>query len=389
MARASSERAEAQALAERLRERRDEIEQTLLTRVYAISDPAEVRDPEYGLGLRTTVTAALNYALEALGTSEAHRPPLPAELPGQARAAARAGVSLDTVLRRYFAGYTLLTDCLVREAQKGDAELAETMRAQAELFDRLVAAVTEAYVAESKERCKSTERRRAERVKRLLRGELVDAAELRYSLEGWHLGVVASGPGVEDVVREIIERLECPFLLIRPGGGVVWAWLGARQAPDPEQLRLDRASHVGVAIALGEPGEGVRGWRSSHRQAAAALSVARRAGGGVVRYGEVALLAASLRDEVLADSLRELYLEPLAGGRDGGEALRGTLRAYLDAGGSTSSAAAALGVNRNTVAARLRAVEESLGKPLLRCVGSLDLALRLAELEESRPKRVH
>ena len=350
-----------------------------------MSDSAEVGDPEYALGLRAAVTAALEYALACLDRSEAARPSLPPELPAQARAAARNGVSLDTVLRRYFAGYTLLTDCLVREAHSGGADLREAMRTQAELFDRLIAAVTEAYAAEARERLKTTERRKAERVKQLLRGELIDASALGYPLEGWHLGVAATGRRATDAIRELAGRLECRLLLIRPGGEAIWGWLGSRRVLDPGLLTEPPFAPAAV-IALGEPAEGLAGWRATHRQAAAALPVAQRSGESMVRYGEVALLAASLRDEVLAGSLRELYLEPLEGERDGGEALRETLRAYLDAGSSVSSAAAALGVNRNTVAARLRVVEESLGRSLLHCGGALDVALRLAELSDS-PQR--
>ncbi len=374
----------AEELVERLRARREEIEQTLVTRTYAISDPAEMGDPEYAFGLRTALTAALDYAFACLGQSEAARPPLPAELLAQARAAARAGVGLDTVLRRYFAGYTLLTDCLVSEARAGYGDLAEAMRSHGELFDGLVAAVTKAYAAESKERLKTSGRRKAERVKQLLKGELVDATDLDYPLEGWHLGLVGVGPRAKDAIGELVGELPYRLLQVRPGGEAVWAWLGARRAPDARLLKVGSSPVPEAAIAIGEPARGIAGWRATHRQAVAALPVAQRGAKGVVRYGEVALLAASLRDEVLAHSLRELYLEPLAGERDGGEALRKTLRAYLDAGGSASSAAAALGVNRNTVAARLRAVEKSFGRPLLECGGELDVALRLAELGESQ-----
>ena len=43
--------------------------------------------------------------------------PVPVALLAQARLAARVGVSLDAVLRRYFAGYTLLGDFLIEEAR--------------------------------------------------------------------------------------------------------------------------------------------------------------------------------------------------------------------------------------------------------------------------------
>jgi len=47
---------------------------------------------------------------------------------------------------------------------------------------------------------------------------------------------------------------------------------------------------------------------------------------------------------------------------------------------NVSSAAMALGVNRNTVASRLRAIEERLGRSLGACAPDLEAALRLEEV---------
>ena len=56
--------------------------------------------------------------------------------------AARHGVGLDTVVRRYFAGYGLLSEFVVEEAEEGGlAEklgLSRLLRGQAALFDRLI-----------------------------------------------------------------------------------------------------------------------------------------------------------------------------------------------------------------------------------------------------------
>ena len=117
-------------------------------------------------------------------------------------------------------------------------------------------------------------------------------------------------------------------------------------------------------MTVGEPGEGLSGWRFSHRQAKAALPVAERRGQAVVRYADVALLASILRDDLLATSLRQLYLEPLERARDGGKVARETLRAYFAAERNISSTAAALGVDRRTVTNRIRAIEDLFGRPL-------------------------
>ena len=91
-----------------------------------------------------------------------------------------------------------------------------------------------------------------------------------------------------------------------------------------------------------------------------------------------------LQDDLLATSLHQLYLEPLEGERDGGKVARETLRAYFAAERNVSSAAAALGVNRNTVTSRLRAIEATVGRSLAFCGSELEAALRLAELGEPK-----
>src|SRR5215475_2827436 len=102
MRQASRERGGAE-VAERLRAKRQEIEQATLTRVYAVSEPPPRSGPEYIEGLRQAVSAAVDYGLEGIERGEQSAPPIPDVLLAQARLAARSQVSLDTVLRRYFA----------------------------------------------------------------------------------------------------------------------------------------------------------------------------------------------------------------------------------------------------------------------------------------------
>jgi hypothetical protein len=370
-------------LAARLRERRGEIEQTVLARVYGVSDPEEVDDPDYTLGLRNAVTAALDHAIAALETG--HEPaPLPPQLRMQARVAARNGVPLETVLRRYSAGYTLLGDYLIEEAGKGSVpgdELKRALRAQAAVYDRLVAAISEEHSREMERRQRSTGQRRTELVRMLLAGHPVDPAELRYSLDLWHIAAVASGPGAIESLRDFAAALDCQALIV-PAEDTAWVWLGGRSKFSAEEI-IDRAEQIlprELLLALGEPARGIEGWRLTHRQSRAAMSVAQRGFANRVRYADVALLASALRDDVLASSLRDIYLAPLEGERDGGAALRGTLRAYFEAGRNVSSAAARLGIARQTVSIRLRAFEERIGRSLSSCAAETEVALRLSDL---------
>ncbi len=371
-------------LSARLQARRVEMEEGVLTRIYVVSDPSEAPDPEYVKGLRAAVAAALDYGLGAIHSGEAQGA-IPASLLTQARLAARNGISLDTVLRRYFAGYTMLGDFLIEEAERaglGGTVLKRLLRAQASVFDRLISAVTEEYSHEDQSKPGTAEQRRAQRVKRLLDGELLDTSELEYDFAAHHLGAIAAGPGAVEELRKLSKALDRRSLLVPREEGTVWAWFGSGRRTHPEDIeRLVAASLSSqVSLAIGEPAEGPGGWRLTHCQAKAALPIALRNSQSCTRYADVALLSSMLEDELLAASLRQLYLSPLSAERDGGKTLRKTLRAYFAAERNVSSTAAALGVNRNTVTSRLRTIEERFERPLNRCAAEVEAALSLEDL---------
>jgi hypothetical protein len=373
-------------LAERMRCRREEIEHEALIRVQALADPDETADPVYAAGLQRAVAVAIGYAIDSLEMGDgplAEAPP-----PGlleQARLAAQHGIGLDTVLRRYLAGHAIFSEFLLREltpdlVPKG-ASLHTLTQAYNGHFDRLIAAVSEEYIRRREAWVRSSDRRDAERVERLLSGELVDTTRLDYDFGGWHLGLIGDGDGAEKTIRSLARDLDCRSLVVPAGELAVWAWFGCRDRPDDERL-LRRAAvrlPLGVALAVGEPASGIAGWRLTHRQAKAAMPLAVGQMGRAVRYGDVALLATLLTDELLAASLRQIFLDPLA---DEGDPLTlvETLRAYIDAQGNVSSTAAALRVSRHTVSNRLRTSERLLGRSLGTCLAELDAALKLAAL---------
>jgi PucR C-terminal helix-turn-helix domain/GGDEF-like domain len=382
-ARAGSMREVRSALAARLGERLPEIQTAIATRVYSISDPRDVTDPAYLQDLNAAVAAAVEHRLAVLEEGERHGPSIPPVLLAQARLDARDGVPLDTVLRRYYAGSTLFADFLAKEAEQA-AVASPTLRRllgeQATLGDRLIAEVSAEHAREAKNRPHTTAERRRECVKSLLAGELVDHSELDYELDACHLGMVARGEGVEALMRGLAGTLDRRLLAVRREDEGKWAcWLGGTRPLEVEKASgaLEDVVPDGVFVAVGEPGEDLAGWRFSHLQAKAALPIAERRGQAVIRYADVALLASILRDDLVAGSLRQLYLAPLEQMRDGGEVARQTLRAYFAAERNISSTAAALGVDRRTVRNRLRAIEELLGRPLRDSAADLEIALRL------------
>jgi hypothetical protein len=256
------------------------------------------------------------------------------------------------------------------------------LRDQAAVFDRLLAAVSEEYRLETREQVTNSEQRLVRCVERLLAGELGYADELGYDLEVNHIGLLATGAVAEEAVAELATTLDCRLLRVRREDGTLWAWLGARHALDPCELQRHLPDlPSALTLAVGEPGEGFAGWHLTHRQAVAAMVLARHRPGPLVRYRDVALLAAVVQDDVLHASLTEMYMRPLEQARDGGSAAKETLRAYFRSGSNVSSTAATLGVTRNTVTNRLRAVEDVIGQSVTSCASALEAALLAAELD--------
>ena len=330
----------------------------------------------------SAVGAAVDYGIEAIEFGEARCREVPAIFHAQARLTARSVVSLDMMMRRYFAGYVLLGDFLMREADHcslDGAVLQCIMRDTAAVFDRLISTIAEEYQREARGLLSSPDERMAARVRALLKGELLEAADIDYEFDAWHLGALATGSEGLDGVRQLAKSLDRRLLSIQSDEGIVWAWLGGRAPFDPDDLdtALSSLGTGDLCLALGEPAHGLDGWRLTHRQAQAVLPLATRSQDGSVRYGDAALLASVLKDDLLIRSLQERYLAPLEAERDGGETLRETLLAYFATGRNAASTAAALGVSRQTIANRLRSVEDRLEQPLTACAAELEVALRL------------
>jgi hypothetical protein len=383
---ADSLRGTREELVARLRERIPEIEDALFARVRALSEPQETEDAELIAGLRAAVAGGLDYGLRSIEGGEDWSEPIPEAASAQARRAARHGVRLDTILRRYAAGDRMLGEFIMDEADRfPNRELRQVLRAQGPQVDRLMAGVATEYMRELEQLRRSPAQRLAERVQRLLAGDgSVETGDLDYELNAWHVGVIASGPDAELAARALAVGLGCQALIVPRGEGIVWAWLGRRRRPSAS-LDADRLAALGVpqraSLAVGEPRKGLAGWRLTHREAQAAFEVMLRRPQRLTRSSDAILLAAVLGDEALAKSLLKTYLVPLDQRGNAGTVLRETLRAYFAAGFNAATAAAALEVDRHTVQRRLRKVEETLGRLLHSCHAELEVALSLEELE--------
>jgi polyhydroxyalkanoate synthesis regulator phasin len=372
-------------LVERLRTRSAEIEDAIFNRIRALSSPAESEDAEYRAGLRATVAESVDYALTNIERGEDSTEAIPSAAAAQARRAARIGIGLDTVLRRYAAGDRLVSEIIMDEAGRFPNEaLRQVLRTQSPHIDRLMASVASEYMAELELMRRSPAQRVAERVQRLLAGDSpFDAEGLDYELDAWHLGFVVAGPRAGVAARTLAAGVTREPLVVMRGDDSAWVWLGGRQPLELSEVQRYFAAGVlgDVKLAAGEPRWGVDGWRLTHHEAQAAQQVMLRRSQPLTRASDVILLAAVLRDEKLAKSLRETYLAPLDELGDSGTVLRETLRAYFAAGFNAATAAAAIEIDRHTVQRHLRKVEEALGRLLPSCHAELEVALSLEELD--------
>jgi hypothetical protein len=291
------------------------------------------------------------------------------------------------VLRRYVAGHARLGEFIAEEAARtghtGDTPaFVYISRTQNALLGRFAAAVEEEHNRERQQVARSPAQRRRELVCSLLAGEApdeTDASELRYRFDAWHIGVIATGV----TAREVLESAKAEFqlLAVAHSDETTWAWLGGARKPTPENLRrAGIASRAGISFAVGEPGEGIDGWRQTHLQAQQALLVALMGPPNCVRYADIALLVPWLEDPVRGKALVDLYLAPLRSQKDGGKISRTALRAYLEAAKNVSAAARQLGIGRRTLAYRLETIEERLGYQLDSRVAELAVSLCLHDL---------
>lgn len=362
-----------------------EIRKAIFVRVQTIGPDEKSFDVEYLDGIKGAIDNAIDHTIrESLvideGTARA-----PDEVFAQTRVAARRGVPLEVVLRRYHAGHTLLGDFVAEEAERmgiSPALLRVVLRSVAMVTEEVLAQIGEAYRDEVQSTQPiSGERRRAERVRRLLGGELVDSSGLEYDLDRWHVGVAARGLVSHEPLLRLARDLNSSRLAISDDG-LDSLWFGWTERPDLDRFTMALSSRnaEGATLGVGEPATGLVGWRLTHGQARAALAVASRTGETTCRYINVPLVASALQDELLSTSLQHLYVDPLNADRNGGAVLRETLRVFLDADHNVTSTAAILGVSRNTVTNRLRAAEDRIGHLKPSRAGDLALALRLHEL---------
>ena len=264
-------------------------------------------------------------------------------------------------------------------------------------IDTLERQLVEPYMHERERWIRGSAAMRAEQVRAILAGGRVDVAEastrLGYELRRDHLAFVvyrdssAVAPADADGAFGEMERLATAVaeavgarseLSIALGGRLA-CWAGLRGSPMLDDIPVDRS----LRIAIGLPGNGLEGFRRSHREAELARKAAELLGGNGrrhVSFAENALdvLLTQDVDEARRFVIRELG--PLANSSPSNQRLVETLTTFFEEGSSFVRTARRLGIHENTVVYRVRRAEEALGHPLSERRIELQTALRLVAL---------
>ncbi|MGN6256087.1 MAG: helix-turn-helix domain-containing protein [Solirubrobacterales bacterium] len=375
-------------LATRLRKHLPEIEAAVHQRIRSIVEAVPLIDPEYAAGVQEATREAVDYAIAGIETGTQSSESIPTAVANQARHAARGGVPLETVLRRYHAGDRLLFEWLTGAADDLPVgALQEIARTQGRIIDHLTADIAREYNSELERSRQSPSYRLSERVRALLEGERDGDPSLSYDFAGWHLGLVGSGAGIEKGIREAARQADRQVLCVQGiSDGRVWAWLGGRAKPDVGnlELTLEQRVPIGASLCVGEIRSGLEGWRLTHAEAQIAFRVALYATSTITRSRDVVLMSAILREPRLTESIVETFIQPLEGKSGRGLVLRETLRTYFGADQNAATTAHRLQVDRSTVRRRLTTVEELLGLKIDSYGPQLQVALAVEELLSAR-----
>ena len=306
------------------------------------------------------------------------------------------GMSHETVIRSYQLGGGLAWQGFLAATHELDAspELrGECVREVADLVRRyeeqLVATASEAYREEQARRAGRGGAATYRHVRRILDGVSDDTEGINYPVGGSHLGMIAFGPAAEQAAAAVRTIFSGERLAVRPNDnariGSVWLWSSlttgyTRKSIDAQLAEIELPADAGLAV--GEPTEGLAGFRATHRQASGAYVIAQRTGRPMTRYRDVCLELMAVSDEDAASLMADCELSGLEGDDATTIKLRETLLAYFESGQNAASTAARLGVNDQTVARRLRAIRERIGCYPQDRRAELELALRYRRLLE-------
>jgi hypothetical protein len=372
----------------------DEVETYLDVLVISIEDRVVARLQARHGALSPTLQEALRRALSAIVRDALARlrsqaePPqeLPPDLLELARVCAGSRCELTDLGDAWLVGQEVFWDGfqMVAERTLQDTALcwdvikaARTqLRGNTARVSGLFRAACESQVARG---VGSQEDRRLRAVSQVLEGYWVHPGELGYDLASHHIALVADASRPLTAVARHTER---QLLLVQAPDGTIWGWLGGSTRisdGDLDALVEWQRSRDGQ-VAFGEPAVGIAGFAVTHHQALEAKTIAAATGQQAVRFAELRLLIALLRDGDLATGLIARELGDLDDPSERMGELRETLRAYLEHGQSVSATAATRGRDRKTIERQLRSAERLINHRVSDRCDELLVALRLADI---------
>jgi hypothetical protein len=382
-----------EAVSDRLEQRLTALSEKIVDRIR--SEVEEIRGfdgAELWETLRGVTRTALTTELDFMRHGRELPSTCPPDAAEAARLAAMARLPSTVVLQTHRIGHSVVWEAFVSATEElalPPARRTELLNAGSRFLfgysDVLARFVDEEYQRELGRLRQGTEKQRVRAVIDVLEGREQMDDSLPYDLSLVHLGAVAWGPGALKALRALAQLLDRRLLALSPTGRTTWAWLGARAALSAaEEQQLVRFASQGARLAFGEPGGGVEGFRQTHRQALEAQRVGLRREAPVTRYRDVALESFAIRDVQAARQFLQIELGAL-GDTERARTLKETLRAYFACAQNTAATAAALGVHEQTVAQRIRAVEQTIGQPVNSRRAELETALRIERLIGTEP----
>jgi PucR C-terminal helix-turn-helix domain len=363
--------------AEELLARRDEL-------AGQIADAVLARVPYYAAvgnagaaRVRASVLPDITLMFERVRDGREGAPPDVSESLARGRACAAHGVPLAELLKAHRIGGRMMWQAFAEEADSAALEASEISQAATlmwEVHDLCTQATAEGFAQEASERLLADHERRSALLDLLLRGPLADrralsllASGLRLPTDGPYLAIVTEAPDAGINPMPDIE-----VQLRAHGHASAWqllpeALVGIVHLPNGRadilhtRLAGYPAQHHGLSPAFADLALA----SSAVRMARIALVSTRATREHIGIFDEQPVIMAATGDPDVMRHIRQTVLRGLDSmPEDERAVLLDTLETWLDTGGSTDAAAAALFCHPNTIRHRLRRLETATGRRL-------------------------
>lgn len=213
-------------LAEWVRENAGEIGDDIVDRLALIEGGSRPGSSWHPNGVRKVVGPTLEWLCRAIEGKVRQEPP--PEVITNARRLAEKKFPASTLIRRYHAAESLFKEHLRRAPSSvnfpSQAGFTEADQAIDHAFENLLEVIEKEHAQEDRRTKSPRKARELEVVEQLLSGQLIyPPGDLGYDFSATHIGVVGSGPGVEDEIRRLAQILGGRTLIVQASPNQFWA----------------------------------------------------------------------------------------------------------------------------------------------------------------------